>query len=453
MLNTLITILAFLLVIGILIGVHEFGHYWVARRLGVKVVKFSIGFGRALASKRLGRDQTEYVIAALPIGGYVKMLDEREGEVAPEDRHRAFNRQPLYKRVLILFAGPAFNLLLAAFCYWLVFIGGVPGLKPVVGAVTPQSPAALAGVKAGDEILAVNGTSTPTWQTANLRLLDGVMGGGRLNLEVRQPDRPSRTVSVRAGNAERLTEPGALLPGLGLDPWRPPAVIGRVVDGSPAARSGLGAGDTIVAAGGHPISTWADFVRFVRARPKQAIPVTVMRGGHRHSLSLAIGSKAVNGKAIGHIGAARAPVPEKLRKKMTAVQQFGPAAALVHGVGKTASVSWLTIRMLWGMVTGQISLKNLSGPVSIARYAGSAVNAGGIAFATYLAIISISLGVLNLLPIPVLDGGQLLFCGIEWVKGAPMSMRAQLIGQQIGITLLLALMGFAVFNDLTRLAG
>lgn len=451
MLNSLIAIAAFVFALGLLVTVHEFGHYWVMRRVGVKVLKFSIGFGRSLVSWRRGRDRTEYVIAMLPLGGYVKPLDEREGNVSAEDLPRAHNRQSLPKRALIAFAGPAFNLLFAVLAYWVVFMVGIPGLKPVVGTVAPRTPAAQAGIRQGDEILSVDGVATPTWKVAVVSLLEGVMSNGAIALKVQQPDAAPRLVQLHATDSEKLTRPGSLLPGLGLSPWLS-ATIGHVVDSSPAAHAGLKAGDKVIDSDGKPIDSWMQWVNFVRQHPGAHVSVTVMRGGARQTLALTIGSMTNNGRTVGHIGAARqAPINQASRT--VAVQQYGVVAGLGNAVVQTGKMSWLTLKMFWGMITGHASLKNLSGPVGIAEYAGQAASGGFVSFATFLALISISLGILNLLPIPVLDGGHLLFYAIEWVKGSPVSERIEIVGQQIGLTVLLALVGFTVFNDITRLVG
>ncbi|HET7569343.1 MAG TPA: RIP metalloprotease RseP [Gammaproteobacteria bacterium] len=458
MLNTLITIGSFLLAIGVLITVHEYGHFLIARLLGVKVLRFSIGFGKPLVMWH-GRsaDRTEYAIAPIPLGGYCKMLDEREGEVDASEQHRAFNRQPLPKRAAILFAGPGFNLLLAVICYWVVFMTGVPGLRPVVGVVTPHSPAAEAGISKGDEIVAVDGSKTPTWQAVELGLLNGVMNGGPLTLKVKPPQGAPHTVELQPQESSKdLTKPGQLLPGLGLTIRQPtfPAVISQVVDGGPAAAAGFQVGDKVVESGGQAVQSWQQWVQYIQKRPDQTVPVTVIRNGHRVTLHLHIGVTQApqSSQRIGHVGAG-VQVPAGFQDRMFTVQQYASLPALGRAIGQTGQFSWLTLKTIWGMIAGQVSWKSLMGPVGIAQYAGSAAVAGLTSFVTFLALISISLGVANLFPIPVLDGGQLLYCAIEWIKGSPLSLRSQMLGQQIGITLLLALFSFTVFNDLTRIAG
>lgn len=448
--SLLITIGAFLFAIGVLTTVHEFGHFWVARKLGVKVLKFSVGFGRALFSWRSRRDGVEYVIAVLPLGGYVKMLDEREAEVAAAEVDRAFNRQPLAKRTAIAAAGPAFNLLFAVLAYWCVLMSGIPGVRPLIGSVAPQSPAAQAGLRAGDEIVSVNGTTTPTWEAASLALLDGVMDQQTLDVTAKQSGSAPRKLRLHVHDVNALTRPGGLLPGLGLEPWQLPAVVARLVPDGPAARSGVQSGDRVIEIGGKPISGWSALVQFVRAHPGETVPAKVQRNGAQIPLQLQIGGRTENGQRVGFIGV---EVSEAGRDRLLSVERYAPLPALGHAFGKTGEISWLTLRMLWDMANGTASWKNLSGPIGIAQYAGAAVSAGATAFATFLAVISISLGILNLLPVPVLDGGHLLFYAIEWIKGGPLSTRTEVIGQQIGITLLLLLMGFVVFNDLARIMG
>lgn len=446
--------LAFVVAISILVAVHEYGHFWVARRLGIGVLRFSIGFGRSLWSRR-GRDGVEYRVSMLPLGGYVKLVDEREGEVAPADRHLAFNRHPPSRRIAVLVAGPAFNFLFAIAAYWLMFVVGIPAMKPLVGDVVPGSAAAAAGVNAGDEIVAVDGDETPTLTAVQLELLEGVVGEGRVRLQLRDPNGALREVTVIApADTRALTEPGALFPGLGLSQWQPeaPAVIGQLVPGGTGAASGLRVGDRVVQAADERITDWSQWVEYVRARPGETVPVVVERDEGRATLELAIASVVEDGVTIGRIGAAPHLDPA-LWDPVRTEERHGPLAAVGAAAEQTWRMSALTVSMMARMIAGQVSLKNISGPINIAEAAGFTASAGFTAFLSFLAIVSVSLGIINLLPIPLLDGGQIAYQFAEIVKGSPVSERAQLLGQQVGIILLLLLMSFAFYNDIVRLAA
>ena len=448
--------LAFVVAISVLVAVHEFGHFWVARKLGIKVLRFSIGFGSPIWRKVAGPDRVEYVIASIPLGGYVKLLDEREGPVPERDRERAFNRQPVSSRIAVLVAGPAFNFLFAIAAYWLVFNLGVPGLRPVVGEVEPSSYAAEAGLLADDEIVRVGQKPVQTWEHALLSVLDEMLDDGRIPLTVRDAAGAQRSLVVDVGDqASRLTEPGQLLAGLGVQRWRPviPAVIGAIVPGEAGEAAGLQVGDELLALEGEPIDDWDHWAAMVAARPGELVRVDVNRGGRRLQLGLGLGEiENDDGKLIGRVGAGPEILPS-LYEHMEAEQRFGPVAALGVGAQKTWDMSMLTLRMLGKMITGQVSIKNISGPINIAEYAGYTASAGLVAFLSFLAIVSISLGILNLLPIPMLDGGQIVYQLAELAKGSPVSERTQIIGQQIGIVLLIVLMSFAFYNDLSRLMG
>ena len=450
--TALISLLAFIVAIGVLVTVHEFGHFWVARRLGVKVLRFSIGFGKPLWQRRFGADNTELVVAAIPLGGYVKMLDEREGEVPATELDRAFNRQPVRSRMAIVVAGPLFNFLFAIAVYWLMFVAGVPGLRPVVGAVTPDSYAEQAGIVSGDEILAVGATATPTWETTVLALLDASLGGhDAVALTVRNSQGVERHLLASFESSDQLLKKGGVLENFGLTPWQPPAVIDRLVEDGAGARAGLQPGDRIVQADAVAISSWSRWVDYVRARPGQVIEVRVLRSGQEIMLELTPDSVADAGQTIGRIGAYVRLPDDDQRATMRVVVRYGPLQAVSEALGKTWDVTTLTLRTLWKMVSGGASVENLSGPISIAQYAGQSAVVGLAAFLGFLGIVSVSLGVLNLLPIPVLDGGHLLYYLLELVKGSPVSEAAQLLGQKIGIALLLALMSLAFYNDLIRL--
>jgi regulator of sigma E protease len=443
---------AFVLALGVLIAVHEFGHYWVARRAGVKVLRFSLGFGKPLWRHTYGADQTEFVLAAIPLGGYVKMLDEREGEVLPQDLPRAFNRKPLPHRMAVVVAGPAFNFLFAILAYWALFIHGVPGIKPMLDVPVPTGLAAQSGIEARDLLLAVDGKPTPTWDTAIMALLDGALDHKRMALDVESIDGRKRILYLDLTQAEGLLDRGDLLDALGLKPWRPvlPAVIDRVVVDGAAAIAGLQPGDQILSADGQPIADWDAWVSYVQQRPEQSIQIQIERDGAQQMLSVRPDRAEIDDGVIGRIGA-YVRVPPELGAELRTETRYGPLAALQQSVVKTWDMSALTLRTLWKMLVGEASLDNISGPISIAQYAGQSASIGLGTFLSFLAIVSISLGVLNLLPVPVLDGGHLMYYLIELLKGSPVSERTEMLGQRIGIAVLFALMSLALFNDFARL--
>lgn len=453
----LTSVVAFIVAIGVLVAVHEFGHYWVARRLGFKVLRFSIGFGRPLV-KWVGKgpDRTEYVIAAIPLGGYVKMLDEREGPVAPEDASRAFQSRPPLARIAVLLAGPGFNFLFAIAAFWLVFMNGVPGLKPVVGDVTVGSFAEQAGLRPDDTLLAVDGRAVATREAAMLGMLDALVDGGDVPLVVRGVDGAERSLDlvVPADRRRELTEPGALLRGLGFGFWLPrqPVVVETLAEGGPAAVAGLRIGDEVVAVGEEPVADFSAFVERIRLRPGQTVTLGVRRGGELLELPVAVEAQSDDGVLVGRIGVTvggDVRFPEEMRT----LERYGPFAAVSPALGETWSKTVLTVKFLWRMVTGDVSTKNISGPINIAQYAGLSALGGLAYFLGFLALVSISLGVLNLLPIPILDGGQVLYQVAEMVKGRPLSEELQIAGQKAGVVLLVALMGFAFYNDIARLIG
>jgi regulator of sigma E protease len=445
-------VLAFLVSIGILVAVHEYGHFWMARRVGIRVLRFSIGFGKPLW-KRRATDGTEYAISSIPLGGYVKLLDEREGPVAAEDLHAAYNRKPVWARVLVLLAGPFANFLFAAAAYWVLFVVGIPALKPILGEITPDSLAAQAGLRAGDQIVAVGDRATATRESAVLAILDQLIEQRAIDLRLRDPQGGTRAAQIRIeGSPRPLTEPGALLPGLGFEFWYPtvPATVGKVLPGSPAERAGLKPNDRIVEVDGQPVADFAALVKQVQPQPGKTLQFAIERSGARLDGPIEVEAQREDGKLIGRIGvqpAAPAAIPEDMRTR----ERYGPLSALVHGVDKTWDMSVLTVRLLWNVATGNVSVRNLSGPINIAEYAGFSARQGILAFLSFLAIVSVSLFVLNLMPIPILDGGQIVYQLAELAKGSPLSERAQAVGQQIGLFLLLVLMSFAFYNDLSRL--
>jgi regulator of sigma E protease len=457
MLDLLVKVLAFVVAISVLVAVHEYGHFWVAHKLGFKVERFSIGFGRALWRWRgRGPDHVQYQVAAIPLGGYVKLLDERDMDVHPDHAHRAFNRRPIPDRIAVLAAGPAFNFLFAIAAFWLMFIVGIPGTKPIVMGVQPGSMASAAGLAVDDEIRAVGRHAVDTWEGATIAILDELLDDGRIDLEVVDARGTTRDVEIDArGHEAELTEPEALFSGLGIMP-RPmvPAVVGEVEPGLAADLAGIEAGDRITSVDGVPVEGFNDLARVVRDLPGREVAVTLERDGRPVSLDVAIASVEVDGASVGRIGVR--PIqewPPELIERLRAEQKYGIGEAMVRGIGKTWEMSALTVRMLGRMVVGDVSLRNMSGPITIADYAGDSAQAGPSTFLNFLAVISISLGILNLLPIPLLDGGQILYQIAEWVKGSPLSERALVFGQQLGILFFIILMSFVFYNDLTRVFG
>ncbi|HYU69126.1 MAG TPA: RIP metalloprotease RseP [Burkholderiales bacterium] len=450
--NLAITVLAFIVALGVLIVFHEFGHYLVARLFGVKVLRFSIGFGRALWRTRRGRDRTEWVIAALPLGGYVKMLDEHEGPVAPEEVHRAFNRQSVWRRIVIVAAGPAANFLLAIVFYWALFVGGVQEAKPVVGAPDPGTVAEASGLERGETILKINEEPVASWQQVRWRLLQLAVEKQPARLEVIDPKQRLtwRTLDLSGFDLEGFdSDPLARL-GLRLDRPDVAPIIGKVVPGSVAEAGGLRPGDRVVSIDGGEIQVWEDVVKAVRRRPGEIVRLGIVRGGKQIEVRLRPETVQQNGERIGRIGTAPQVDAESMNSLITTVR-YAPAAALGMALARTWETSVFSLKMLGKMVIGQISWKNLSGPVTIADYAGQSAQLGIGAYIAFLALISISLGVLNLLPIPLLDGGHLLYYVVEIFKGSPVSERAMELGQRLGLTLLLFLMAFAIYNDFNRL--
>lgn len=450
----MITLLAFIGAIALLVVFHELGHYWVARRCGVKVLRFSVGFGKVLYSRRFAGNDTEWVISAIPLGGYVKMVDEREDKVAPEDLPYAFNRKPVLQRMAIVVAGPLANFLLAIVLYWVLFVHGVPGLKPVLGEVPAGTPAAYAQLQAGETIVSINGAAVPSWQELRWRLLELALRQGEVAIEGRSRTGVPLSHNLNLSTLEARDLDGEFLDKLGLQLYQPAIlpVIGKLSEGGVAQSAGLREGDIILRADGSPMATWLEVVEVIRAHPALALQFDIQRGEMTLSITVVPDSVVESGETVGKIGAGPRIDKAEWEAMFTEVS-YGPAEALAQSLGKTWETSIITLKMFGKMLIGEVSMKNLSGPITIADYAGQSAAMGAVAYLGFLALISISLGVLNLLPIPILDGGHLLYYAAEFIKGSPVSERAWEIGQNIGIALLGTLMVFAVFNDISRLVS
>lgn len=469
-------VLALALALSVLIAFHEFGHYWVARRLGVRVLRFSIGFGRPLfhwwPRRQPGRllpavtfgagpplrppeiaaDASEFVVAALPLGGYVRMLDEREGEVPRDQLHRAFNRQPPWVRIAVVSAGPIANLLFAVLAYWLAYLLGIPGIRPVVGEVDAESIAARAGLRGGDEIVAVAGAATPTWEAVLNASMPEVVRKSSVAVEVQRNGVTAQLqVDFGAFDLDAISrqgffaELGARPKSAGLAP-----VIARIAPGSPAERAGFRIGDFVVAADGESIRDGYHWIAYIRARPEVPIRALVTNGDEQRELTVVPERVEDAADSYGRIGA-EIGAPQELDPAMRGVERYGPVAAIGKAVSSTWDMAAMTVKLLWRMLFREASTSNLSGPISIAGYASKSASLGVVAFLTFLAVVSTGLAVINLLPIPLLDGGHLFFYLLESALGRPVPEAIQNVGQQIGLVILLGLMSLALYNDILRI--
>jgi regulator of sigma E protease len=451
MTSFLTNLLAFIALISILVAVHEYGHYIVGRWCGMKVLRFSIGFGKPIWMRTAGKDQTEYCVSAIPLGGYVRFLDSREGSVEPEDEGRAFDQRPIPARIAVLLAGPFFNFIFAIVAYWVLMAGGVMVIKPAVGAVEPDSYAAEAGLEFGDKIVSIGEKAATQWEPTLVAILGEMVDDGRVPMTLEDRDgRIRQTVLDVGSDKTRLTEPGVLFDGLGFLPWQPPAVIADLPEDGAAVNSGLAIGDRITTIAGEAIKNFNDLRVAVEPRAGQEVVIEYVRDGQPAAVDVRIGERDVNGETLGYLGVGWTTEGGDTYYERIV---YTPLESLNAAVERTWMSTVFTVNMLGRMVTGDVSIKNISGPINIAQIAGESVDRGWRYFVGILAVISISLGVLNLLPVPVLDGGQIVYQLVEALKGGPMTERAQILGQQVGILALLLLMSFAFYNDIARIFG
>ncbi len=451
MTGALWNLLTFLLAIGILISVHEFGHFWVARRCGIKVERFSLGFGKVLW-QTVDKQGTEFSLSLIPLGGYVKMLDERVAPVPEALRHQAFNTKPVWQRAAVVAAGPAANFLFAIFAYWIVFLVGIPSVHPVVGQVTPNSIAARSGITAGMELKSIAGIETPDWESVNLALVS-LIGDKQAQVDVSQFGTQivqNKALQLDGWHFEpdKETAFGAL----GIIPKGPDVlpIVTSVGAGSAAEQAGLVLGDRITAINSQPLTQWSEFVNAVQESPDKALSLTVERAGQTQTLTLTPQTHEMSdGKSVGYAGVAPKVLP--LPPEYSFVRQFGIIDSVVKATQKTMQLSTLTLDMLGKLFTGDVGIKSLSGPISIAKGAGMTADFGFVFYLGFLALISVNLGIINLFPLPVLDGGHLLFLAIEGLTGKPLSEKVQEYSFRFGTVLLVLLMGVALFNDFSRL--
>jgi regulator of sigma E protease len=442
-------VLAFLVVLGVLVVFHELGHYWVALWCRVKVVRFSVGFGRVVWSRRFGPDRTEWALSAIPLGGYVKMVDEREGAVAASDVARAFNRQSVWKRMAIVAAGPFANLLLAVLLFAGTYMAGIPAQRALLASPPPNTPAAAAGIRDGDLVVAADGAPVRSWQDLRWRLLRA-SGARDITIDVERPDGARLQRNVALTSLAGADWEGNFMPALGFRTDLGAPLIEEVLPDKPAARAGLRKGDLVLAIDGEPVRSPAEAAARTNAKPGAAVTFRIGRDGSPREVVLVTDIAEQAGHKVG-IAGIRLKVDPVIADRLAITVRYGVIEALVQGARKTWELASFTVRMLGRILVGDASLKNISGPITMADFAGQSAQAGTLVFVGYLALISISLGVLNLLPVPLLDGGHLLYYFAEIIKGSPVSDRAFEVGQRIGMAMLAVLMALALFNDLSRL--
>jgi regulator of sigma E protease len=436
-----------MLLISVLVAVHEYGHYIVGRWMGMKVLRFSIGFGKPIWMRKGGKDETEYCFSLIPLGGYVKFLDSREGTIESNDHGRAFDQRPIPARIAVLLAGPIFNFIFAILAYWLLMIGGITTVIPAVGIVENNSYADQAGLEFGDKIISVGDIEVAEWEGALAAILGEMVKDGRIPLTLENHEGLQRGVTLNVGSDKTLlTEPGALFKGLGFKPWQPPAIIAELPQDGPANNSGLMVGDQIISIADESIISFEDLRVSVQSLANEEVIIEYVRGGQLGSVNVKIGERKIGSETQGYLGVSWSNNSgEGFYKKIP----YTPMESLISAVNRTWSSTTFTVNMLSRMLIGDVSIKNISGPIKIAQIAGESAERGWRYFVSIMAVISISLGVLNLFPIPILDGGQILYHVIEGLKGSPMTEKAQILGQQVGIFLVLILMSFAFYNDIS----
>ncbi len=448
----LFSIIAFIVLVGVLVAIHEYGHFLAAKLCNVKVLRYSIGFGKVLISRKRGQDQTEYCLSAIPLGGYVQLLDERSEDVPKEQQHRAFNRQSATKRIFILFAGPLANFLFAIVAYIFMFSSGIPGTVPLIGDVEPQSIAWQNNIRTGDRIVNVGDREVKTWQGALISMIGEVLDDEIIKLSVIDESNNRKDIVLDVtGRTKELTAPNAIFSGLGFQPFQPiiNPIIASVAVNSPADKAGLKSGDTLLKIDNIEVKGLEQFVELVISRPDKQVDIEIQRNGETYLTEVNLGVKD-DDSTKGFIGIGTTIDKEQINKYL-AVEKYSFPQNFTMAIDQTNEMIVLTLNMFGKMITGQISGKNLSGPVGIAKDAGTVAKRGLIATLSFMAIISISLGILNLLPVPVLDGGQIVFVLVEKIIRRPLPEKIQIVFQQIGVGALLFLMVFALYNDLIRI--